>query len=135
MGFFKDILSGRWKKREDERKSRSVEVAPEKGIVAAPAPRRAAGDQMLFGILRASRLTEKSSAAAQRGVHTFVVSLGAGKGQIAEAVERSYGVEVTGVRTARTHGKERRRGRQIGWKPGFKKAMVRLKEGQKIEAQ
>ena len=135
MGFFKDILSGRWRKRQDERKSRDAEKAGNFTAPVPPAPGRSKGEKTLFGILRASRLTEKSSAGAAGGVYTFIVSQDAAKSQIAQAVGQAYDVEVESVRTLHLPGKQLRRGRQIGWKAGFKKAMVRLKEGQTIDVQ
>ncbi len=89
----------------------------------------------LPGILLYPRVTEKAVAFAEKGVYVFVVSDDANKIQIKRAVEGKYGVHVADVRVVRLPGKERRRGRVIGWKAGFKKAMVQLKEGQKIEVQ
>ena len=80
-------------------------------------------------------MTEKTSNAAARGQYVFAVSKGVNKPAIARAVARRFGVTVVGVRMLHRPGKERRRGRIIGWKPGFKKAMVTIKKGQKIDLQ
>ena len=87
------------------------------------------------GILRSPHATEKASAGQERGVYVFRVDPRAGKDMIARAVEARYGVSVDAVRVAHMPAKERRRGRVIGWKPGFKKAMVTIKKGEKIEIQ
>ena len=84
-------------------------------------------------ILRAPHATEKSTAAGEKGIYTFRVASGANKHMVAGAVASRYGVRVERVRMMVVPAKERRRGRQIGWTPGFKKAMVQLKQGQKIE--
>ena len=63
----------------------------------------------------------------------FVVKRDANKPQIKEAVEKLFNVEVLNVKTANLPGKPRRLGRSEGYKSGYKKASVTLKEGQKIE--
>ena len=87
------------------------------------------------GVISHPHVTEKTSSAAKANQYAFAVSREVNKARIRQAVEARYGVSVTAVRVMNTSGKERRRGKQIGWKPGFKKALVTLKEGQKIEMQ
>lgn len=87
------------------------------------------------GVLRAFRITEKTSALGKRNWYVFSVEKDRNKMEVKRAVEGRYGVKVERVRIAHSPGKVRRRGRIIGWKPGFKKAMVKVKEGQSIEMQ
>lgn len=84
-------------------------------------------------ILIAPHTTEKTTDFSAAGIYVFKVASGANKRTVASAVAARYGVAVECVRMAVQPAKERRRGRQIGWKRGFKKAMVQLKEGQTIE--
>jgi large subunit ribosomal protein L23 len=78
-------------------------------------------------------ITEKSSAAYQeRGEYTFEVHSDASKPQIRAAVEQLFGVKVTGVWTANQRGKEKRMGRTSGRRPNWKKAIVKLREGDSI---
>ena len=78
-------------------------------------------------------ITEKSSAAYQeRGEYTFEVHSEATKPQIRAAVEQLFGVKVTGVWTANQRGKEKRMGRTVGRRPSWKKAIVKLREGDSI---
>ncbi|MDX2184653.1 MAG: 50S ribosomal protein L23 [Gemmatimonadaceae bacterium] len=78
-------------------------------------------------------ITEKSSAAYQtRGEYTFVVAPKASKGEIKQAIERLFGVTVTGVWTSLQRGKARRVGQSIGNRPNWKKAIVTLKSGDSI---
>jgi large subunit ribosomal protein L23 len=65
--------------------------------------------------------------------YPFAVDARANKIQIREAVESLFKVEVESVNTANRKGKKRRRGRRIGRTPNWKKAYVRLREGQAIE--
>jgi large subunit ribosomal protein L23 len=79
-------------------------------------------------------ITEKTSAAYQdRGEYTFEVHPNASKPQIRSAIEDLFGVKVTGVWTANQRGKEKRMGKSAGRRPNWKKAIVKLREGDKIE--
>lgn len=79
-------------------------------------------------------ITEKSSAAYQdKGEYTFEVHPDATKPQIRAAVEELFGVKVTGVWTSNQRGKEKRVGKTIGRRPNWKKAIVKLREGDTIE--
>ena len=62
----------------------------------------------------------------------FEVDLKATKTEVKQAVETLFKVKVHAVRTATVEGKERRRGRYAGYRPDWKKAYVRLKEGEKM---
>lgn len=80
-------------------------------------------------------LTEKSTLARYTGsLYTFEVSLNANKQEIAWAIEKAFGVKVEGVRTASFLGKIKRVRKGIGSRSDWKKAYVRLAEGQTIEA-
>jgi large subunit ribosomal protein L23 len=79
-------------------------------------------------------ITEKTSAAYQeRGEYTFEVAPDATKAHIKQAVERLFGVKVTGVWTANQRGKSRRVGTTTGRRPHWKKAIVTLRAGDTIE--
>ena len=79
-------------------------------------------------------LTEQSSAAYQeRGEYTFRVASDATKTTIKSAIEQLFGVKVTGVWTSNQRGKARRVGQQIGRRPHWKKAVVKLKDGDTID--
>jgi large subunit ribosomal protein L23 len=79
-------------------------------------------------------VTEKSSAAYQeRGEYTFEVHPDANKIAIRQAVEQLFGVKVTGVWTSNVRGKTRRVGKTAGNRPNWKKAIVKLREGDTIE--
>jgi len=79
-------------------------------------------------------ITEKTSAAYQdRGEYVFQVHPDATKTQIRSAIEQLFGVKVTGVWTSNQRGKTKRVGNSIGRKPNWKKAIVKLREGDTIE--
>jgi large subunit ribosomal protein L23 len=60
------------------------------------------------------------------------VAPGANKTQVKQAVETLFNVKVAGVRTSNLEGKMRRRGRFVGYKSDWKKAYVKLKDGEKV---
>lgn len=79
-------------------------------------------------------ITEKTSAAFQdRGEYTFEVHPDASKPQIRQAIEDLFGVKVTDVWTSNQRGKEKRMGKTVGRRPSWKKAIVKLREGDTIE--
>jgi large subunit ribosomal protein L23 len=79
-------------------------------------------------------VTEQSSVAYQeRGEYTFEVHPDATKTTIRQAIEQLFGVKVTGVWTSQMRGKTRRVGRSAGKRPNWKKAIVKLREGDTIE--
>jgi len=79
-------------------------------------------------------ITEKTSAAYQdRQEYTFEVHPDATKSQIRAAIEDLFGVKVTDVWTSNQRGKEKRMGKTAGRRPNWKKAIVKLREGDTIE--
>jgi large subunit ribosomal protein L23 len=87
----------------------------------------------LYKVLQRPLITEKNSALQAQGKYAFKVAEEANKEQIKQAVERAFKVTVTGVNVMTVPGKRRRmRGREIT-SPSWKKALVSLKPGDKIE--
>ncbi len=88
---------------------------------------------MSISILVRPIVTEKTTSQLN-GLNdvVFEVNLGANKIQIKEAVEQFYGVKVDGVRTLVVRGKIKRSGRFSGKRSNWKKAYVRLAEGESI---
>ena len=93
------------------------------------------GVRAAYNILMRPRITEKTMADSAQGRYTFVVADTANKQEVRHAVFERFGVLPIAVRILTMPEKQRRRGRQIGWKSGFKKAVITLAEGQKIEVQ
>jgi large subunit ribosomal protein L23 len=88
----------------------------------------------LHDIIRRPLLTEKSNIAREEeNLATFAVDPRANKHEIRHAVEELFDVEVLEVRTMRQPRKKRRVGKHMGYRPEWKKAIVRLAEGQSIE--
>lgn len=88
-----------------------------------------------IGVIIKPIITEKSMSNVSLGWYTFSVAKRATKKQIAKEVERLFKVQVRGVRTEIVKGKTRRvnQRRVTVKKASWKKAFVRLKEGEKID--
>ncbi len=83
-------------------------------------------------VIRRPLITEKSTELRdERDIVAFEVDIRANKIEVKRAVEAQFKVKVAEVRTARMHGKVRRQGRYVGRRPDWKKAYVRLAEGEK----
>ena len=78
-------------------------------------------------------ITERSMSQTNAGRYTFAVAPEATKHEIASAVAEAFKVDVVAVNTIPVRGKKRRLGRRIGRTTDWKKAIVTLGEGQKIE--
>ena len=91
----------------------------------------------MIGILFRPIVTEKISSLQDKGVYAFEVDPNANKIEIARAVQKKFNVTVTNVRTMNFKGKSKtqmtRRGRFTGKTSHFKKAIVTLKAGDKID--
>ncbi|MDD3396109.1 MAG: 50S ribosomal protein L23 [Acidaminococcaceae bacterium] len=77
-------------------------------------------------------VTEKTSAMMQDNKYTFKVALGANKTEIRQAVEAIFNVKVVNVNTIRVFGKTKRMGKSEGKRSDYKKAIVKLAEGNTI---
>ncbi len=87
-----------------------------------------------YGIIRRPVITEKSTIQKEEcNQLTFEVDKKANKVEIARAIEKIFKVKVLGVRTLRVIGKKKRRGRVIGKRRDWKKALVTLAPGARIE--
>jgi large subunit ribosomal protein L23 len=88
----------------------------------------------LHEILLRPVISEKSIAQTERNNYTFAVARDANKFQIKAAVEAEFKVHVLGVRVVSVRPKQKRRGRRTpGMVPGWRKAVVTIAPGEKIE--
>jgi large subunit ribosomal protein L23 len=88
----------------------------------------------LHDVLLRPVISEKSTLEAERNNYTFAVARDANKFQIKAAVESEFKVTVLGVRVVSVRPKQKRRGRRnLGTVPGWKKAIVTIAAGDKIE--
>jgi len=84
-------------------------------------------------VIRRPILTEKSMRGTEGGKYTFEVSPGFNKLAIREAVERLFNVRVTKVNVVNIPGRQKRRGQHYYQTSGRRKAIVTLRQGDKID--
>jgi large subunit ribosomal protein L23 len=84
-------------------------------------------------ILLAPVVSEKSYSLIEENKYSFKVHQKAHKTQIRQAVEELFDVTVVGVNVVKVQPKPKRRGMHRGIRPGWKKAIVQLREGDRIE--
>jgi len=89
---------------------------------------------MKLDIIYSPVITEKSSMLAEDGkTYVFKVDNSANKTQIKQAIEEAFGVKVKSVNTLNTATKKRRVGKHAGRTKTYKKAIIKLVDGQSIE--
>ncbi len=86
-----------------------------------------------YEVLRRPIVSEKSLTLQANSKYTFEVASGASKHQIKEAVETAFKVDVLGVNVVKVQGSTRKVGRRRVVVPPWKKAVVTVRPGQKIE--
>src|SRR4030042_2770297 len=129
LSFFK-------KQKKEEKKAEKLEKKPvieksEKTEISKPKKGKKIGTA--YRILKSLHVTEKATDLSKNDQYVFQVFPGANKSEIKKVVEEVFNVEVIRVNIAKTPGKKRRLGRTFGWKQGCKKAIVKVKKGQKID--
>jgi large subunit ribosomal protein L23 len=87
----------------------------------------------MYHIIRRALITEKSTLAKEENKYVFEIDKRANKIEVAKAVEKLFKVKVLDVHVMNMTGKKKRVGRIMGEKPSWKKAVVTLAPGSRIE--
>ena len=119
-------------KPKEELKEVKKEIKAEKPV-EAPKVKKEKKLEGTHWILKAPHVTEKATGLTEKNQYIFKVSPRANKIEIKRAVQGIFGVDVVSVNIINVSEKERRLGKTKGFRKGYKKAIVRVKEGQKIE--
>lgn len=85
-----------------------------------------------YDIIYAPIITEKSALLANENKYAFKVDPKANKTQIKEAIESIFNVKVVSITTANSHPKKKRVGKYTGMTNKYKRAIVKLQEGNSI---
>ncbi len=86
-----------------------------------------------FDIIKTARITEKGTALSEKGKYVFEVDRKATKQEIREAIKVLFKKTVVAVRTLNVHGKNKRTRYGAGRQASWKKAIITLKEGEKLD--
>jgi len=117
-----------------KKKEEKEETKPEETSASSNAPSEAAVSlTKVPTILVQPRISEKASRLAGSNKYVFNVLKSTNKIEVKKAVENAYKVKVTQVNIINVKGKQRNFGRISGKTSAFKKAIVSLREGDKIE--
>ncbi|MCW8827328.1 MAG: 50S ribosomal protein L23 [Gammaproteobacteria bacterium] len=91
-------------------------------------------ENRLMQVLLAPHISEKSASAAdQSNQYVFKVTTDSNKAEIKGAVELMFKVDVEDVKVVNVKGKVKRHGQRLGKRSDWKKAYIRLKQGQEID--
>ncbi len=129
LDFFK-----RKKKKPEKKKKPKPEAKPKKKAKKRKQTKKVKkGKSLAPRILKRPHVSEKTTRLAEKNRYVFEVYPKANKTEIKKAIEDVYGVDVLKVNIIKIPRKGRGFGRTEGFKSGYKKAIVRIKESQKIE--
>ncbi len=112
-------------------KSREAGISPEAKLFNRAG--KAGSVKVAPQILRSAQITEKAAGLKDVNQYVFRVFENANKKEVKKSVEEVYHVNVLKVRIVSIPKKKRRLGRTLGWRKGYKKAIVTIKKGQEIE--
>jgi len=99
----------------------------------APKAKSGANVNHSYRILKTPHVTEKATDLTAQDQYAFRVFPEANKTELRKVIKDTYGVNAVSVKIINVHRKKKRLGKIQGMKPGYKKAIVRIKKGQKIE--
>lgn len=118
------------------KKAEKVSVAKEVKAVkteSAPKAAQAPAGKFSYVVVKDPHISEKGTQLAENSKYVFKVYENSNKPEIKKAIEGIYGVNVLAVNIIHIPHKKRRLGKTEGFKKAYKKAIVTIKEGQKIE--
>jgi len=130
------------KKKKPEKKTEPIEKPkkieeekPKRETVSEKKPRKIKEKKsdIAYRVLKAPQITEKATNLAEKNQYVFKVYPKTNKIEIKTAIEDLYNIDVLSVIIIKVRPKRRRLGRISGWRAGYKKAIVKIKAGQKIE--
>lgn len=136
--FNKDKKDKAQKPKAKKTRTARAKVAEKKDAVkktektAMPAAPKKELDKV-YRIIRNPHVTEKATVLTEKNYYVFKVEAAANKNDVKKAVSDYYNVEVLDVKMVNIPSRIRKRGKGVSIKRGYKKAIVKIKEGQKIE--
>ena len=117
------------KVKKEAKKPSEVSIPKPKPFMAGKAKKL----DLAWKVLETPHISEKATDLTKQNKYVFRVFPKSNKKEIKKAVEDIYGIDVLDVKTIKIPRKKKMRGRVAGWKKGYKKAIVKIEKGQKIE--
>jgi len=133
------------KKKKDTQKAKKAEVkkpgqkpsekktAKTAEVASVAKPSVNLKSKILYEAIKRPHISEKATFLSEGGQYVFEIVGGYNKEEIKNAIEGIYGVDVLSVNMVKIPAKKRRLGRTEGYRKAYKKAIVKIKQGQKIE--
>lgn len=106
---------------------------PVKASVVKSAPVKHENIKFSYEAVKQPHISEKATYLAEKNQYTFEVLPNYNKNEIKKSIKGIYGVDVLSVNFIKIPSKKRRLGKTQGYRKAYKKAVVTIKEGQKIE--
>ncbi len=91
-------------------------------------------DRLAWKVLEQPYVSEKATELVKDNRYIFRIASDSNKILVKQAVEELYGVNIVSVNIINVPRKKKRLGKYKGWRKGFKKAIVEVKEGQRIDS-
>jgi large subunit ribosomal protein L23 len=91
------------------------------------------GKSFAFESVKQPHISEKATFLSEQNQYIFEISPNCNKNEVKKSIEGIYNVDVLSVNIVKIPAKKRRLGKTQGWRKAYVKAIVRIKEGQKIE--
>lgn len=120
-------------KKKEKQPVKKTEVIKKEIVKPLKKPVKKTDKGLAYSVLKAPHITEKATDLAKNDRYVFKVYERANKTEIKKAVENLYNVDVINVRIIKVPSKKRIFKGIKGIKKGYKKAIVLIKKGQKIE--
>jgi large subunit ribosomal protein L23 len=117
-------------KKENKPAVKKVEKTEIATVAVSP---KTKSSKFSYEAIKQPHISEKASYLAEMDQYIFEVSPNYNKNEIKKAVEGIYGVDVLSVNVIKIPAKKRRLGKTEGFRKAYKKAVVKIKNGQKIE--
>lgn len=133
LDFFKKKKKKEIKKKVEKRKIKKKPLEKKEEIEPERRRPKKKVSGKAYQVLRSPHITEKATILEKENKYVFKVRPKTNKTEIKRAVEDIYGVDVVGIKIINIPKKPRRLGKQSGWRKGYKKAIIKIKKGQKIE--
>ncbi len=136
LDFLKNKKEKEKAKKPAEKRAELVSGKKEIKITGAPESKPVStgkGQAFSYDIVKDPHISEKGTILAESDKYVFKVYDRANKLEIKKAIEGIYRVDVMAVNIITIPHKKRRLGKTEGFKKGYKKALVTIKKGQKIE--
>ena len=125
-----DIFKKKKAAAKPQKTVKEVKIEEPKPVQKKEAKR---GMASVYNVVAKPHISEKSTDMSKVNQYVFEVFPEANKNKVKEAIEIIYGVDVLAVNIIKIPAKKRKLGRSQGFRKGYKKAVVTIKEGQKIE--